>query len=51
MQQPPDITKFDEIPNKSNYYKTVRNVNFMIFKNTNLIIFQFSFQAKLFMKP
>ncbi|KAG4088197.1 hypothetical protein H8356DRAFT_1325302 [Neocallimastix lanati (nom. inval.)] len=41
---------FDEIPDESKYYKTVRNENSMIFKNPNLIIFQSPFQAKLFMK-
>jgi len=46
----PDVTKFDEIPDESKYYKTVINEYFMIFKNPNLIIFQFLFQAKLFMK-
>ncbi|KAL6588446.1 hypothetical protein U3516DRAFT_807198 [Neocallimastix sp. 'constans'] len=30
------------------YYKTKRNENFMIFKNTDLIIFQSPFQAYLF---
>ncbi|KAL6612395.1 hypothetical protein U3516DRAFT_798571 [Neocallimastix sp. 'constans'] len=30
------------------YYKTKRNENFMIFKNTDLIIFQLPFQAYLF---
>jgi len=49
-QLPPDVTKFDEIPDESKYYKTVWNKNLMKFKNTNLIIFQSSFQAKLFMK-
>ncbi|KAG4089823.1 hypothetical protein H8356DRAFT_1356396 [Neocallimastix lanati (nom. inval.)] len=27
MQQPPDITKFDEIPDKSNYYKTLSGIS------------------------
>ena len=46
-QLPPDITSFDEIPNESKYYKTKRNENFIIFKNTDLIIFQSPFQAYL----
>ncbi|KAG4089373.1 hypothetical protein H8356DRAFT_1347161 [Neocallimastix lanati (nom. inval.)] len=33
---------------ESEYYKTKRGENFMIFKNSNLIIFQSPFQAKLF---
>ncbi|KAL6626044.1 hypothetical protein U3516DRAFT_741112 [Neocallimastix sp. 'constans'] len=37
----PKLTKFDEIPDESKYHKTVRNENFMIFKNPNLIIFQY----------
>jgi len=45
-----DETKIDEIPNELKYYKTVRNENYMIFKNPNLIIFHSSFQEKLFMK-
>ncbi|KAG4085174.1 hypothetical protein H8356DRAFT_1435539 [Neocallimastix lanati (nom. inval.)] len=36
------------IPSESEYYKTKRVENFMIFKNFNLIIFQSPFQAKLF---
>ncbi|KAG4098206.1 hypothetical protein H8356DRAFT_1424913 [Neocallimastix lanati (nom. inval.)] len=39
---------FDDIPIESKYYKTKRNENFMIFKNTDLIIFQSPFQAYLF---
>jgi len=49
-QLPPEVTKFDEILNESKYYKTVRNENFMIFKNPNLIIFQSIFQIKLDVK-
>jgi len=45
-----DVIKFDEIPDELKYHKTVRNVNFMIFKNSNLIILQSSFQAQLFTK-
>ncbi|KAL6617603.1 hypothetical protein U3516DRAFT_748571 [Neocallimastix sp. 'constans'] len=37
-------------PIESEYYKTKRGENFMIFKNSNLIIFQSPFQAKLFKK-
>ncbi|ORX66089.1 hypothetical protein BCR32DRAFT_250539 [Anaeromyces robustus] len=46
----PDIKTFEEIPDESEYYKTTRNENFMIFKNSNLVIFQSPFQAKLFSK-
>ncbi|KAL6604735.1 hypothetical protein U3516DRAFT_668185 [Neocallimastix sp. 'constans'] len=47
-QFPPNIKCFDDIPIESEYYKTKRNENFMIFKNTDLIIFQSPFQAYLF---
>ncbi|ORY28868.1 hypothetical protein LY90DRAFT_513015 [Neocallimastix californiae] len=47
-QFPPNIESFDDIPIESKYYKTKRNENFMIFKNTDLIIFQSPFQAYLF---
>ncbi|KAL6598909.1 hypothetical protein U3516DRAFT_803149 [Neocallimastix sp. 'constans'] len=47
-QFPPNIKSFDDIPIESEYYKTKRNENFMIFKNTDLIIFQSPFQAYLF---
>ena len=47
-QFPPNIKSFDDIPFESEYYKTKRNENFMIFKNTDLIIFQSPFQAYLF---
>ncbi|KAG4101166.1 hypothetical protein H8356DRAFT_1422047 [Neocallimastix lanati (nom. inval.)] len=40
-QFPPKIKSFDDIPIESEYYKTKRNRNFMIFKNTDLIIFQY----------
>ncbi|ORX64275.1 hypothetical protein BCR32DRAFT_251198 [Anaeromyces robustus] len=46
----PDIKTFEEIPDESEYYRTIRNENFMIFKNSNLVIFQSPFQAKLFSK-
>ena len=45
---PSDIKTFDEIPNESIYFKTERDEDFMIFKDSNLIIFQSPFQAKLF---
>ncbi|KAG4083592.1 hypothetical protein H8356DRAFT_1436850 [Neocallimastix lanati (nom. inval.)] len=47
-QFPPNIKSFDDIPIESEYYKTKRNENFIIFKNTDLIIFQSPFQAYLF---
>ncbi|KAG4088992.1 hypothetical protein H8356DRAFT_1432362 [Neocallimastix lanati (nom. inval.)] len=47
-QFPPNIKSFDDIPIESEYYKMKRNENFMIFKNTDLIIFQSPFQAYLF---
>ncbi|KAG4089038.1 hypothetical protein H8356DRAFT_1432268 [Neocallimastix lanati (nom. inval.)] len=47
-QFPLNIKSFDDIPIESEYYKTKRNENFMIFKNTDLIIFQSPFQAYLF---
>ena len=47
-QFPPNIKSFDDIPIESKYYKTKRNENFMIFKSTDLIIFQSPFQAYLF---
>ncbi|KAL6632784.1 hypothetical protein U3516DRAFT_734720 [Neocallimastix sp. 'constans'] len=47
-QFPPNIKSFDDIPIESKYHKTKRNENFMIFKNTDLIIFQSPFQAYLF---
>ncbi|KAL6630774.1 hypothetical protein U3516DRAFT_793046 [Neocallimastix sp. 'constans'] len=47
-QFPPNIKSFDDIPIESEYYKTKRNENFMIFNNTDLIIFQSPFQAYLF---
>jgi len=38
-QLPSNVTKFDEIPDESKYYKKVKNENFMISKNPYLIIF------------
>ena len=49
-QLPPDVKTFDEIPEESEYYKTERGKNFLIFKNSNLVIFQSPFQAELFGK-
>ncbi|ORY73133.1 hypothetical protein LY90DRAFT_503253 [Neocallimastix californiae] len=45
-----NVKTFDEVPNVSEYYKTIRGEYFMIFKNSNIIIFQSPFQAKLFME-
>ncbi|KAL6592091.1 hypothetical protein U3516DRAFT_471786, partial [Neocallimastix sp. 'constans'] len=42
-QLPPDISKFNEIPDESEYYINERDENFMIFKNSNIIIFQSPF--------
>ncbi|KAG4092722.1 hypothetical protein H8356DRAFT_1429325 [Neocallimastix lanati (nom. inval.)] len=47
---PSNVTTFNEIPNESEYYKTERNEDFMIFKNSVLVIFQSPFQVKLFKK-
>jgi len=49
-QLPPDIVTFDEIPDESQYYIIEINENFMIFKNSNIIIFQSPFQTELFIK-
>jgi len=46
----PNIKTLDEVPNESEYYYTKRGENFMIFKDSNVIIFQSTFQAKLFTK-
>ncbi|KAL6621969.1 hypothetical protein U3516DRAFT_795675 [Neocallimastix sp. 'constans'] len=46
----PNVKTFDEVPNESEYYKTIIGEYFMIFKNSNIIIFQSPFQAKLFME-
>ncbi|KAL6613257.1 hypothetical protein U3516DRAFT_798001 [Neocallimastix sp. 'constans'] len=46
----PNVKTFDEVPNETEYYKTIRGEYFMIFKNSNIIIFQSPFQAKLFME-
>jgi len=42
-----DVKIFDEIPNESEYYKTKRNENFVIIKNSNIIIFQSPFKIEL----
>ncbi|KAG4090430.1 hypothetical protein H8356DRAFT_1431231 [Neocallimastix lanati (nom. inval.)] len=47
---PSNVTIFNEIPNESEYYKTERNEDFMVFKDSDLVIFQSPFQAKLFKK-
>eukprot|EP00833_Pecoramyces_ruminatium_P018339 jgi/Orpsp1_1/1192371/evm.model.d7180000092691.1 len=48
---PPSVTSFNEIPNESEYYKTEQNDKiFMIFKNTDIIIFQSPLQGELFAK-
>ncbi|ORY81110.1 hypothetical protein LY90DRAFT_500205 [Neocallimastix californiae] len=49
-QLPPNISSFEEIPEKHYLYITKQNENFMIFKNRNVIIFQSPFQAFLFKK-
>ncbi|KAL6635572.1 hypothetical protein LY90DRAFT_510836 [Neocallimastix californiae] len=46
----PDVTKCDEIPDESKYYKTVRNTSFIVFINPNLISFQFPFQENFFIE-
>ena len=45
---PSDINSFEDIPEKSEYYYTERNENFMIFKNDKLIVFQSPLQTNLF---
>ena len=39
----PNIKIFNEVPNESEFYKTIRGEYFMIFKNSNIIIFQSPF--------
>ena len=46
----PEVRAFDTSPNESEYYKAEKNENVMIFKNSNIIIFQSPFQAKLFIQ-
>jgi len=45
-----NIKTFDEIPDESKFFKTLRDENFMIFKNSNVIIFQLPFQAKKYLQ-
>ncbi|OUM59571.1 hypothetical protein PIROE2DRAFT_14841 [Piromyces sp. E2] len=47
----PDIKTFDEVPNESEYYKTIRNENFMIFKYSNIIIFSIAIPIKIVYVP
>ena len=49
-QYPSDIKSFDEIPDESEYFKTARGENFMIFKISNMVIFQTPLQAKIYSK-
>ncbi|OUM65142.1 hypothetical protein PIROE2DRAFT_7857 [Piromyces sp. E2] len=47
-QYPSNIKTFDEIPGESKILKTVRDEDFMIFKNPNVVIFQYLFQEKIY---
>ncbi len=47
-QLPLKVTSFEDIPDELEYYSTVKNEKFMIFKNSSMIIFQSPFQANLF---
>jgi hypothetical protein len=38
-----DIEKFEDIPEESEYYKTENNEDFMIYKDSDIIIFQSPF--------
>ena len=49
-QYPSDVKTFNEIPDESQYFKTVRSEDFMIFKNSNVVICQSPFQAKIYSK-
>ena len=50
-QYPSDVKTFDEIPDESDYFKTERKEDFMIFKNSDIsTIFQSPFQAKIYSK-
>ena len=49
-QYPPDVKTFDEIPDESDYFKTERKEDFMIFKNSDIVIFQSPFQANIYSK-
>ena len=46
----PNIKTLDKVPKESEYYNTKRGKILMIFKNSDIIIFQSKFQAKLFAK-
>ena len=45
-----DIETFEDIPDESEYYKTEKNEDFMIYKDYDIIIFQSPFQASIFIK-
>ncbi|KAL6589018.1 hypothetical protein U3516DRAFT_574099, partial [Neocallimastix sp. 'constans'] len=45
-----DVKTSDEIPDELEYYKTKRDESFVTFKNSNITIFQFPFQAESFSK-
>jgi len=45
---PINIKTFEEIPGESIFFKTLRDEVFMIFKNSNVVIFQSPFQAKIY---
>jgi len=45
---PSNIKTFDEIPNKSKIFKTLRDEDFVIFKNSKVVIFQSPFQSKIY---
>ncbi|OUM66343.1 hypothetical protein PIROE2DRAFT_6490 [Piromyces sp. E2] len=47
-QYPSNIKTFDEIPDESKIFKIIRDEDFIIFKNPNVVIFQSSFQEKIY---
>lgn len=47
---PVDIENFEDIPEESEYYKTENNEDFMIYKDSDIIISQSPFQASIFIK-
>lgn len=47
---PEDIKVFEDITEDSEYYKTEKNEEFMIYKDNEIIIFQSPFQASIFIK-
>ena len=49
-QYPSDVKTFDKISDESDYFKTLRNEDFMIFNNSDIVIFQSPFQAKIYSK-